>query len=220
MTVKRSVLGLGVLLAALLAVQTQGISYVDPDGGDPNVNLLFTGSVLMDPVPGISLGDVYVDYWAFTHTGDAGYFYAYRVRNVSGTSVSGNPGAITFFEIKDLLPFTVLGNGGGKGTGVTYGAWGFNGDGTIGEMSWQGASSKSIRPGGASPNVLDAEAMFEIHSIYAPASGIQWITTTSGGGYSGQNAGVYVPGIVPEPGTIAAVATGLLSLVGLRARRK
>lgn len=214
---RRYILGAG--LVACLASSSFAVSYVDPDVADPFVNILFSGSVLMSPVPGISTGDVYVDYFAFTHTGDTGYFYAYMIRNVSGASISGSPGAITHLGINNTLPFTVLGFGGGKGTGATYNAWSFTGDGTIGDLSFQGSVSRAVRQGQTSPNVPDALSMFEIHSDYAPDAGIMYVTTTSGGGYSGQNAGVYVPGIVPEPGTIAAMATGLLGLVGLRRRR-
>ena len=202
-----------------LAVQAGAVSYVDPDPLNPNVTILYQGSVLLDPVPGISLGDVYIDYWAFTHAGDPGYFYSYRIRNVSGSSITGAPAAITYLGLTDVSPFTNLGNGGGKGGGVNFIPWFFIGDEAAGDAEWAGSVTSAIRVGSASPDVADAAKMFQIHSLYEPDAGILWVATASGGGYSGQNVGVYVPGLIPEPATLASIGFGLVGLRLLRGRR-
>ena len=218
----RNLVGGAVLGTALLALPTTSVavSYVDPNASDPSVSVLFTGSALMDPVPGISVGDVYVDYWAFTHSGDAGYFYAYRLRNVSGANVAGVAAKLTYFDIINLAPFTDLGDGGGMGAGAAFVPWMFIGDGSLGDAAWLGnAGSSYVKQGSTSPSAPDAAPMFEIHSSYAPGAGTVWQTTVSGGGYTGQNIGVYVP-VVPEPATVAGLVTGLLGLGGIVRRRR
>jgi hypothetical protein len=217
-SVRKAFWGLVVCVATVgLSVQVSAIGYVDPDAANPSVHILHQGSILLDPVPGISTGDVYVDYYAFTFDPDPGYYYAYRVRNVSGSSAAGNPAALTYFGVTGIAPFIALGDGGGKGTSGNYTPWLFIGDEIAGDSEWVGSVAAAILQGDASPDVLDTAAMFEIHSVYAPAAGYFALATASGGGYSGQNIGVYAP-LVPEPGTIVILAAGI-GLLGLRVRR-
>ncbi len=206
----------GGIVLGVAAAAVASPSYVDPNISDPNVTMLFSGTVRFDPVPTISMGDVYVDYWAFKHVGDAGYFYAYSLRNVSGSNLGGTPGALNYFGLNNLAPYTMLGLGGGQGAGSTYSPWIDIGDATNAE--WQGTTAKNIRMGKTSPQIPDTAQMYEIHSIYAPGGGFSSVATTSGGGYSGQGIDVYVP-VVPEPGAVAAIAAGLAGFLGLRRRK-
>lgn len=205
--------------AAAMAVPV----YTDPDGGNLDITFLNPGGAAGDFVTLIpdafSVGTVKLGFWVFTLSDEAGYFYTYQLVNINAGSIGQGPGSasLRFFELFNIAPHTVLGLGGGKHGGAVYTPWLYVGD-NLSTATWVGTGSSSIDPGETSPAVPDTAEMYQIHSLAGPGSGVLYIATSSGGGYTGQSVNVWVP--VPEPGTIAGLLAGGLGLWGLSRRRK
>lgn len=212
--------GVLVLTASAAVAQT----YHDPLGSDPDLTFINPGGAAGDFVQLIpdafSVGTVYLGYWVFTVSDEAGYFYAYQLVNIDAGSVSSGPGtaSLKFLELDNIAPHSVLGLGGGKHGGAVYNPWTYLGDLTS-NATWSGSTATSINPGETSPAAADTLEMYQLNSAFGPGSGMLHVATSSGGGFTGQSINVLMP-IVPEPSSVAAILTGGLALAGLARRRK
>jgi hypothetical protein len=199
-------------------------SYTDPSGSNPDLTFYNPGGAagdFVDLVPGPdSVGTVKLGFWVFKTSDDSGFYYAYQLVNIDAGSVANGPStaSLKIFDLAEIAPHDVFGNGGGRHGGAFYTAWLYGGDNTT-EALWIGNAAIGIDPGESSPTVPDTAPMFELYSGYGPGDGILHVTTTSGGGYTGQSISVWMP-IVPEPSTVAGLLTGGLALLGLRRRSK